>query len=169
MHSDGLSSVLGRHITDDVRSQGTLGTLSSVCSAVNLCFHVHIDPWRNRNREVGLHSVFLIALIYSMLLAFKVLSAWDCILWTRSSHGSLSNTTRGSLQNNTYFCYETFDVSEIKLIVYFFSNFLSGNVITKHINYRCTFKISVGELSRKFFSEWLLLSWLNFSLLQLLL
>lgn len=145
MHSDGLSSVLGTHITDDIRSQGTLGTLSSLCSAVNLCFLVHIDPWGNRNREAGLHSVFLIALTYSMLLAFKVLSTWYCILWTHSSHRSFSNTTGGSLQNNTYFRYETFDVSEIKLIVYFFSNFLSGNVITKAHKLQMYFQNQCGR------------------------
>lgn len=144
MHSNGLSSVLGRHITDDVRSQGTW-VLYSLYSAVNLCFHVQIDPWGNRNREVGLHFIFLIALIYSIFLAFKALGAWNCVLWIYSSHGNFSNTTGGSLQNNTYFSHETFDVSEIKLIVYFFSNFLSGNVITKAHKLQMYFQNQCGR------------------------
>lgn len=118
---------------------------SPVYARLLTCFLVHIDPWGNRNREVGLHSVFLIALTYSMLLAFKVLSTWYCILWTHSSHRSFSNTTGGSLQNNTYFRYETFDVSEIKLIVYFFSNFLSGNVITKAHQLQMYFQNQCGR------------------------
>lgn len=119
------------------------------------CFLVHIDPWGNRNREVGLHSVFLIALWFILCflhLRYSVLGTAYCeptahIEVLATLLGVPFKTTLTSVMKHSM-C-QKLNWLYISLAIFCLEMWLP-----KHINYRCTFKISVGELSREFCSEW---------------